>query len=75
MRLNMNIIKYNNIKLTHKLDEANCITHSGRFHVDDVISTIFISKIVSNVVLLRIPTVKNKNVENKIVYDIGLRRI
>ncbi len=71
----MNFIKYNNVKLTDKLDEANCVTHSGRFHVDDVISTIFISKIVSNVVLLRTPTVKNKNVENKIVYDIGLRRI
>lgn len=66
---------YNNIKLTDKLDEANCITHSGKFHVDDVISTIFISKVISEVSLLRTATLKNKNVENKIVYDIGLRRI
>lgn len=36
----MNVIKYNNIKLTKNLNEANCVTHSGRFHVDDVISTI-----------------------------------
>ncbi len=66
---------YNNIKLTNELDESNCITHSGKFHVDDVISTIFISKVISEVSLLRTATLKNKNVENKIVYDIGLRRI
>ena len=56
---NMNLNKYKNIQLTKQIDEANCITHSGKFHVDDVISTIFLSKII----------------ENKIVYDIGLRRI
>lgn len=66
---------YNNIKLIDKLDEANCVTHSGKFHVDDVISTIFISKVISEVSLLRTATLKNKNVQNKIVYDIGLRRI
>lgn len=71
----MKFNKYNNIKLTYELEEANCVTHSGRFHVDDVISTIFVSKIISEVVLLRTATVKNKNMENKIVYDIGLRRI
>lgn len=38
---NMNFNKYKNIELTKKVDNANCITHSGRFHVDDVISTIF----------------------------------
>lgn len=71
----MNFNKYNNIKLTDKLDESNCVTHSGRFHVDDVISTIFISKVISEVILLRTAKLKNKNLENKIVYDIGLRRI
>ena len=71
----MNFIKYNNIKITDKLDKANCVTHSGRFHVDDVISTIFISKVISDVILLRAPSVNNKNLENKLVYDIGLRGI
>ncbi len=64
--------KYKNIQLTNQIDEANCITHSGRFHVDDVISTIFLSKVIDNVILSRVPTIGNKNVEDKIVYDIGL---
>ena len=67
--------KYKNIQLTKQIDEANCITHSGKFHVDDVISTIFLSKIIEKVILLRVSSVENKNLENKIVYDIGLRRI
>ena len=64
--------KYKNIRLTNNINEANCITHSGKFHVDDVISTVFISKIIDEVVLLRIPNVKDKNLDNKFVYDIGL---
>ena len=72
---NMNLNKYKNIQLTKQIDEANCITHSGKFHVDDVISTIFLSKIIEKVILLRVSSVGNKNLENKIVYDIGLRRI
>lgn len=71
----MSLNKYKNIILTKNLDEANCITHSGKFHVDDVISTIFLSNIFEKVVLLRIPIIKNENVENKIVYDIGFRKI
>lgn len=37
----MNLNKYKNIQLTNKIDEANCVTHSGFFDIDDVISTIF----------------------------------
>lgn len=64
--------KYKNIRLTNNIDEANCITHSGKFHVDDVISTVFISKIIDEVILLRLPNVNDKNLDNKFVYDIGL---
>ena len=39
--------KYINIELTDNLKEAKFITHSGKFHVDDVISTIFLSKILT----------------------------
>ena len=49
MKINFN--KYKNIQLTKKADESNCITHSGRFHIDDVISTIFLSKIKKNIIL------------------------
>lgn len=67
----MNLNKYKNIKLTNKIDKANCITHSGRFHVDDVISTIFLSKIIKKVTLIRVPRLENSEQVNKIVYDIG----
>mgnify|MGYP005767597329 CR=1 FL=1 len=44
--------------------------------MDDIISTIFISKIKENIVLSRIATVADKfDLKNKLVYDIGLRRI
>ena len=64
--------KYKNIRITNKVEEANCITHSGRFHVDDIISTIFLSKIMDNIILARVPSVEKIDIENKIVYDIGL---
>ena len=63
--------KYINIELTDNIKEAKFITHSGKFHVDDVMSTIFLSKIFDKVVLIRIPSIDNKNITDKIVYDIG----
>ena len=63
--------KYKNIELTEQISEATCVTHSGKFHIDDIISTIFLSKILKKVVLLRIASTENKNLKNKIVYDIG----
>ncbi len=45
----MCINKYKNIELTNELNKANCVTHSGKFHVDDVISTIFLSKIMDSI--------------------------
>ena len=67
----MNLNKYKNIQLTKNTDEANCITHSGRFHIDDVIATIFLSKLKKDIILARVPTTENINTENKTVYDIG----
>lgn len=69
----MLLYEYKNIKLTKKYNEANFVTHSGTFHVDDVISTIFLSKIFKEINLIRVPSMDNKNTENKLVFDIGLR--
>ena len=52
----MSLNKYRNIQLTKEFNKANCVTHSGCFHIDDVISTIFLSKIIEKVVLIRIPS-------------------
>ena len=73
--LDLNVSSYKNIQLTKEIEKANCITHSGKFHVDDVISTIFLSKIIDKVILSRVSSVEEKNKKNKIVYDVGLRRI
>lgn len=67
----MSLNKYKNIQLTNKIDEANCVTHSGCFHTDDIMSTIFLSKIIKDVVLIRLPSTENITLKNKIVYDIG----
>lgn len=73
--LDLNVSSYKNIQLTKEIEKANCITHSGKFHVDDVISTIFLSKIIDKVILSRVSSVEEKNKKNKIIYDVGLRRI
>ena len=44
--------------------------------MDDVISTIFLSKIKENVVLFRVATIDNNtDLKKQLVFDIGLRRI
>ena len=68
----MRMFKYKNIKLTKQYNKANFVTHSGTFHVDDVISTIFLSKIFKKINLIRVPSMDNRNANNKLVFDIGL---
>lgn len=68
----MGVFKYKNIKLTKQYNKANFVTHSGTFHVDDVISTIFLSKIFKEIKLIRVSSMNNRNTDNKLVYDIGL---
>ena len=64
--------KYKNIKLIKQYNKANFVTHSGTFHVDDVISTIFLSKIFKEIKLIRVPSMDNRSANNKLVFDIGL---
>ena len=59
-----------NIRITKNIDEANCITHSGTFHADEVFSTLILSKIKEEIILIRLPEVR-KQYEDKIIYDIG----
>lgn len=68
----MRVFKYKNIKLTKQYNKANFVTHSGTFHVDDVISTIFLSKMFKEINLIRVPSMDNRSVNNKLVFDIGL---
>lgn len=68
----MRVFKYKNIKLTKQYNMANFVTHSGTFHVDDVVSTIFLSKIFEEINLIRVSSMNNRNTNNKLVFDIGL---
>lgn len=59
-----------NLKITKNKDEANLITHDGKFHPDDVFSTVFMSKYIENPCLYRIGVGPVENT-NAIVYDVG----
>lgn len=59
-----------NIKLTKDITEANCVTHAGTFHADEVFATIILSKIMENITLIRLPEIKD-DMTGKMVYDIG----
>ena len=68
----MRVFKYRNIKLIKQYNKANFVTHSGTFHVDDVISTIFLSKIFKKINLIRVSSMNNRSVNNKLDFDTGL---
>lgn len=59
------------ITLVNDLNEANFITHAGKFHADEVFGTILLEKMFNDIRLIRLPEVDNIDLQNKIVYDIG----
>ena len=60
------------ITIVHTKEEANCITHSGTMHADEVFATAFLELYLGEVKVLRTSTVKKEELrENTIVYDIG----
>lgn len=59
------------IKIVKDINEADFVTHAGKFHADEVFGTILLEKIFENISLIRLPEVDNINLGEKIVYDIG----
>lgn len=59
-----------NLKITKNKEEANLITHDGKFHPDDVFSTVFLSKYIENPCLYRVGVGAVEDT-NAIVYDVG----
>lgn len=59
-----------NLRITKNKEEANLITHDGKFHPDDVFSTVFLSKYIANPCLYRIAVGPVENTD-AIVYDVG----
>ena len=59
------------VKLTKCIQDANCITHAGTFHADEIFATIILSEIMNRIVLIRVPEVKESDYPGKMIYDIG----
>ena len=59
-----------NIKVTKNIEEANCITHNGTFHCDEIFSTIMFSKLLPEVVVCRTSDLE-KSSEKQYIYDVG----
>lgn len=59
------------IKIVKDINEANFVTHAGKFHADEVFGTILLEQIYKDVKLIRLPEVDNINLDEKTVYDIG----
>ena len=64
-----------NIKITKNIKEANCVTHAGTFHADEIFATIILSKIMPEINLIRLPEFREQEKleakQNVMVYDIG----
>lgn len=60
------------MKLVKNVSEANCITHSGTMHSDEVFATAFLTLYLDEVRLLRTSKINLEDVSSKVfVYDIG----
>ena len=58
------------LNIVKDLKDANCITHSGKFHADEVMATVILEKIM-HVNLLRVSEVPKTIKSDIIVFDIG----
>lgn len=59
------------IKLIQDAAAAECITHAGTFHADEVFATVILGKVFGSLSLCRVNSVPAEVREGVIVYDIG----
>lgn len=59
------------LKIVEKIEEANCITHSGTMHADEVFATAFLEIYLKSVKVYRTNNINPDDYEDKLVYDIG----
>ena len=65
-------INFSKVRVTENLKDANCITHSGTFHADEIFATLILSIIKEDIVVYRTSEVDDKMREtNCIIYDVG----
>ncbi len=60
------------IKIVNKIENANCITHSGTMHADDVFATAFLELYLKEIQVFRASSIDQKDQGKEIyIYDIG----
>ena len=60
------------LKVVKTIEEANCITHSGTFHADEVFASAFLELYLGDVSIYRTNNVDLSKVkENTLIYDVG----
>lgn len=60
------------ITLVENIKEANCITHSGTMHADEVFATAFLELYLKEIKVTRVSEITNEDQrEDVIIYDIG----
>lgn len=59
------------MELVTNIYEADCITHSGTMHADEVFATAFLDLYLGDIKVCRLPDVPSDISENVLVYDIG----
>ena len=60
------------IRFTNRPEEANAITHAGKFHADDVFAIVLLEKLKGNLVIYRVDQLLDENIPSEtIVFDIG----
>jgi len=60
------------VSIVKKIEEANCITHSGTMHADEVFATAFLDFYLGNVKVFRTTSIDFDKINpNALIYDIG----
>ncbi len=60
------------LKVVDNIELANCITHNGSMHADEVFSSAFLEMYLGDVKVFRTSNIDNLNIDDNIlVYDIG----
>lgn len=60
------------LKVVNRIEDANCITHSGTFHADDVFASAFLELYLGDVRIYRTNQVDMNRIDSSVlVYDVG----
>ena len=59
------------MELVNSIEEADCITHSGTMHADEVFATAFLDLYKKDIKVFRTTNISSNDYKDKLIYDIG----